>query len=60
MSVLELSHRSREYEYIHNRALINAKILLNIPDNYKLLFMQGGATLQFSAIPLNLCHENSI
>jgi phosphoserine aminotransferase len=54
MSVLELSHRSNEYDGIHDTAKKNLKKLMDIPDAYEILFLQGGATLQFSAIPLNL------
>ena len=54
MSVMEMSHRSKYYDDIINGAQDVLRRVLNIPDNYKILFMQGGATMQFSAIPLNL------
>lgn len=54
MSVMEMSHRSKAYEKIIGDAKDNFRKLLGIPDNYKILFLQGGATLQFSAVPLNL------
>ncbi|KAL0236901.1 hypothetical protein PCE1_000298 [Barthelona sp. PCE] len=54
MSVVELSHRSAYYSKIHKDAIANLKTLLDIPDNYKVLFVQGGATSQFSCIPMNL------
>lgn len=54
MSVMEMSHRSKPYEKIINAAEANFRTLMGIPDNYKVLFLQGGATLQFSAVPLNL------
>ena len=54
MSVMEMSHRSKYYDDIINGAQDVLRRILNIPDNYKILFMQGGATMQFSAIPLNL------
>ena len=54
MSVLELSHRSNEFISIYEKAQNNLRKLLNIPDNYKILFMQGGGYGQFSAIPMNL------
>lgn len=54
MSVMELSHRSKEYDKVHNKAATLLKELLQIPDTYDILFMQGGASLQFSAIPMNL------
>ena len=54
MSVMEMSHRSPDYEKIIADAEANLRSLMNIPDNYKVLFLQGGASTQFSAIPLNL------
>lgn len=53
-SVMEMSHRSKEFEGIIKDAEENLRKLLLIPDNYKVLFLQGGATLQFSMIPMNL------
>lgn len=53
-NILEISHRSKEYEEINNNAEKNLRKILNIPKNYKVLLMQGGATFQFSAIPMNL------
>jgi phosphoserine aminotransferase len=53
MSVMELSHRSKEYEKVHNKAETQLKELLHIPEDYEVLFLQGGASLQFSAIPMN-------
>lgn len=54
MSVMEMSHRSKYYDDIINGAQDALRRVMNIPKNYKILFMQGGATMQFSAIPLNL------
>lgn len=54
MSVMEMSHRSKEYMAIIEGAEKNLRKLMNIPDNYKVLFLQGGASLQFSMVPLNL------
>ncbi|MBQ4649035.1 MAG: 3-phosphoserine/phosphohydroxythreonine transaminase [Clostridia bacterium] len=54
MSVMEMSHRSPVYDKIIKDAEASLRKLMNIPDNYKVLFLQGGATLQFSAVPLNL------
>jgi len=54
MSVMEMSHRSPVYEEIIAQAQSLLREVMNIPDNYKVLFMQGGATTQFSAVPLNL------
>ena len=54
MSVMEMSHRSKVFQEIYDNAEADLRKLMNIPDNYKVLFIQGGATLQFSMIPLNL------
>ena len=54
MSVMEMSHRSKVFQEIYDHAEADLRKLMNIPDNYKVLFIQGGATLQFSMIPLNL------
>lgn len=54
MSILEISHRSKIYDEIHQEAKAGLKKLLDIPDNYSILFLQGGASLQFSMVPLNL------
>ncbi|WP_040208828.1 3-phosphoserine/phosphohydroxythreonine transaminase [Neobacillus jeddahensis] len=53
MSIMELSHRSSAYEEVHNQAINRLKELLSIPDSYEVLFLQGGASLQFSMIPMN-------
>ena len=60
MSVMELSHRSVTFEHIIETTSNNLRKLLNIPSNYEILFMQGGASAQFSAIPLNLCQQDDI
>jgi len=54
MSVMEMSHRSPVYDKIIKDAEADLRTLLNVPDNYKILFMQGGASGQFAAVPLNL------
>ncbi len=54
MSVMEMSHRSKAFENIINTAEADLRELMNIPDNYKVLFLQGGASLQFAMIPMNL------
>ncbi len=54
MSVMEMSHRSADYEQIHQKAKSELKELLAIPDNYHILFLQGGASMQFSMVPINL------
>jgi phosphoserine aminotransferase len=57
MSVMELSHRSKEYEAVHNEAKASLRSLLSIPESHEILFLQGGASLQFSMIPMNLLEE---
>ena len=54
MSVLEMSHRSSMYQQIIDDVEATLRRLLSIPDNYRVLFLQGGATLQFAGIPMNL------
>lgn len=54
MSVMEMSHRSKAYENIIKEAEADLRELMNIPDNYKVLFLQGGASQQFAMIPMNL------
>lgn len=54
MSVMEMSHRSKVYENIIKEAEKDLRELMQIPDNYKVLFLQGGASLQFAMIPMNL------
>lgn len=54
MSVMEMSHRSKVYDNIIKEAEADLRELMNIPDNYKVLFLQGGASLQFAMIPMNL------
>ena len=54
MSVMEMSHRSPAFQQIIDDAEADLRELMNIPDNYKVLFLQGGASTQFSAIPMNL------
>lgn len=54
MSVMEMSHRSKAYDAIIKEAEADLRKLLNIPDNYKVLFLQGGASLIFASVPMNL------
>ena len=54
MSVMEMSHRSKDYEPIIEAAEAQLRQLMNIPDNYKVLFLQGGAHQQFAMVPMNL------
>lgn len=57
MSVMEMSHRGKEYDAIHNEAVANVKELLGLSDDYAILFLQGGASLQFAMIPMNFLGE---
>ena len=57
-SVMEMSHRSKEYQKIIDDAEMNLRKLMSIPDNYKVLFLQGGGTLQFSMVPINLLRNS--
>ena len=54
MSVMEMSHRSKAFQQIIDEAEQDIRDLMNIPDNYKVLFLQGGASQQFAAVPMNL------
>jgi phosphoserine aminotransferase len=56
ISILEISHRSKAFDKIINQAEANLRTLLGIPDNYRVLFLQGGALLQFAMVPMNLLH----
>lgn len=59
MSVMEMSHRSKAYDDIIVKAESQMRKVMNIPDNYKVIFMQGGATLQFAMVPLNLMNKTT-
>ena len=54
MSITEVSHRSAVFEEVLNDAIARIKRLLKVPDNYKILFLQGGASTQFCMVPMNL------
>ena len=54
MCVMEMSHRSKVFQQIIDEAEADLRDLMGIPDNYKVLFIQGGATLQFAMVPMNL------
>jgi phosphoserine aminotransferase len=54
MSVMEMSHRSTMYDDIHNEAISDFRKLVGVPDDYEVLFMQGGGSMQFAAVPMNL------
>lgn len=57
-SVMEMSHRSKEYDAIIKQAEADLRDIMEIPDNYEVLFLQGGASTQFAMIPLNLMNKN--
>ena len=57
MSIMEMSHRSKDYEAVHNEAIARLKKLYAIPENYEVLFLQGGASLQFTMVPMNFLQE---
>lgn len=57
-SVMEMSHRSKEYDKIIKTAEKDLRELMNIPDDYEVLFLQGGASTQFAMVPLNLMNKN--
>lgn len=59
MSVMEMSHRSKAYDTIIKEAEADLRELMEIPDNYKVLFLQGGASQQFAAIPMNLMRNGA-
>jgi len=59
VSVMEMSHRSKEFIQIVNQAEKDLRDLLSIPENFKVFFFQGGASLQFSAIPMNLLRDKT-
>ncbi len=57
-SVMEMSHRSKEYDAIIKQAEADLRDIMNIPDDYAVLFLQGGASTQFAMVPLNLMNKN--
>ena len=59
MSIMENSHRTKEYEAINSEAEALVKELLGVPENYRVLFLQGGASTQFAAVPMNLVSADS-
>lgn len=59
MSVMEMSHRSKPYEKINDEAESLLRELMSVPENYSIIFVQGGASMQFEAVPLNLSHGSS-
>src|SRR5688500_8873317 len=59
MSILEVSHRSKVFEEVLARAEADIRQLANVPSNYRVLFLQGGASLQFTMVPMNLLPPDS-
>ena len=60
MSVMEQSHRGKEYEAVHDEALAFLRELLRVPDAHDILFLQGGATQQFAQVPMNFLHKGTV
>ena len=60
MSVMEMSHRSKAYEEIINACRDKLRAVMAIPENYEILFLQGGASSQFAMVPLNLMNGTGI
>lgn len=60
MSIMEISHRAKPYEKVHNEAISTIKELMGLGDDYEVLFIQGGASTQFNMIPMNFLKEGSI
>lgn len=60
MSLMELSHRSKEYDAVHMEAEQLLRELMDIPENYEVLFLQGGASLQFAMIPMNFLGKDQV
>jgi phosphoserine aminotransferase len=58
MSIMEMSHRGAVYEEVHNQAIQAIRELFNVPEDYDILFLQGGASLQFSMIPMNFLQND--
>ena len=57
MSVMEISHRAKEYDAVHEEAITLVKELLDVPANFKVLLLQGGGNLQFAMLPMNILHS---
>ena len=60
MSIMEMSHRGREFTSVVRKAEADLRELAGIPDNYKILFLSGGATSQFSMVPMNLLRKKRV
>ena len=57
MSLIEMSHRGKDFMEVHDEAIVLTRRIFNVPDDFSILFLQGGATLQFSMVPMNLLAE---
>ena len=60
MSIMEHSHRGKEYDAVHVEAIANVRKLLNVPEEYAIVFLQGGASLQFAMAPMNLLGADQV
>ncbi len=60
MSVMEISHRAKEYDAVHNEALDLVREFLDVPDTHKVIFLQGGGHLQFGMLPMNILHGGRV
>ena len=60
MSLIEMSHRSKIYDSVHSETISLARELLNVPDDFDILLLQGGATLQFGMVPMAFLRENTV
>lgn len=59
MSIMEMSHRSKSFETVHNKCLHDLRELLSVPQNFKILLMQGGGSLQFACVALNMLKDKA-
>lgn len=57
MSVMEISHRAKEYDAVHNEAISLVSELLNVPEDYHVLLLQGGGNLRFAMLPMNCRYD---
>jgi phosphoserine aminotransferase len=60
LSIMEMSHRSKEYDAVHESAIAGIRTLLDISSDYSVLFLQGGASMQFAMLPMNLAQKKSV
>jgi len=60
MSIMEMSHRNKEYAKVWNNARTGFRKLIGIPEEFQIFFMQGGATLQFAALPMNFLGDKKV